>query len=321
MTITRTVGAFLAGLTIAGGTAVSAQQWGRNDEPRIGACFYEDANFEGRYFCSNAGASARQVPSGTNDQISSIRLFGNVQVKIYRDANFEGQSRDIRSDTKRMPSDWNDEISSYRVEFRSSGGAYGAGAYNGDWGSSSTPRNGACFYEDHNYEGQHFCANRGTNRSQVPSAVNDQISSIRLYGDTEVTIYKDANYRGQSRVLTSNTRSFPDDWNDQISSFKVTERGAGEGDWGGGSWGGAYGAGSSNRSSQSSSGNNRNITYTQAQAMVRSAYLAVLGREPDAASRPYINKIMYDGWNQVRLMDELKKSDEYKAKHKGGGGR
>ena len=93
-----------------------AQRWGRGATPRSGACFYEDINYGGRYFCTSEGASAPQVSPGDNDEISSIRLFGNAVATVYRDPNFRGQSRVINSSVSDLRGmGFNDRISSYEV--------------------------------------------------------------------------------------------------------------------------------------------------------------------------------------------------------------
>jgi hypothetical protein len=92
-----------------------AQRWGREATPRSGVCFYEDANFGGRYFCSSTGSSMTQVAN--NDQISSIRIFGDAVATVYRDSNFRGQSKVITSSVNNLRSvGFNDRISSFQVD-------------------------------------------------------------------------------------------------------------------------------------------------------------------------------------------------------------
>jgi hypothetical protein len=88
--------------------------WGNQAVPREGACFYEDRNFSGRYFCIPRGGAYTSLPSGFNDRISSIRVFGSG-VRIYRDRDFRGRSRQIKRDVRDLRGDWGDEISSIQV--------------------------------------------------------------------------------------------------------------------------------------------------------------------------------------------------------------
>ncbi len=93
-----------------------AQRWGREDAPRDGACFYEDAGFRGDYFCVRAGDRVRSMPPGMNDRISSIRIFGRASVTVYQDVYYEGRSRRFWEDVRNLRDfDWNDKISSVEV--------------------------------------------------------------------------------------------------------------------------------------------------------------------------------------------------------------
>jgi len=62
-------------------------------------------------------------------------------------------------------------------------------------------------------------------------------------------------------------------------------------------------------------GSNRPMTRDQAQAMVRSAYESVLGREPDPASAGYVDRVLNDHWSLQQLENELRNSAEYRQKH------
>lgn len=113
-----TIGVLMAVALLTHAATASAQRWGREAMPRAGVCFYEDINFEGRYFCTAPGATA-EVPSGTNDEISSVLVMGNAEVTIYRDPGFRGQSRVIDSSVADLRGvGFNDRISSYQVDAR-----------------------------------------------------------------------------------------------------------------------------------------------------------------------------------------------------------
>lgn len=88
--------------------------WGRGPIPRQGACFYEDADYHGSYFCMPRGGDYRSMPSGFNDRISSIRVFSSG-VRIYQDRDFHGRSTEIRHDMNNLRGNWRDTVSSIRV--------------------------------------------------------------------------------------------------------------------------------------------------------------------------------------------------------------
>lgn len=92
----------------------SVPTWGREQMPQEGACFYEDKDFRGRYFCAPRGASFTHVPEGLNNRISSIRVFEG-EVRIFQDQKFHGKSTEIRGDVANLKGKWSDKISSLRV--------------------------------------------------------------------------------------------------------------------------------------------------------------------------------------------------------------
>ena len=62
---------------------------------------------------------------------------------------------------------------------------------------------------------------------------------------------------------------------------------------------------------------NAPMTREQAQAIVRSAYQGVLGREPDPGSAGYVNAVLNNHWSQQQVENELRNSAEYRQKHSG----
>jgi len=104
-----------------------------NARPRDGACFFTDYNFRGQSFCLNEGQDASTIPSGFNDRIRSIRVFGRARVQFFNDSNYRGVSgtttRDI-SDLRRLPlpdvrsKNWETRISSIQLSTGGFGGGH-----------------------------------------------------------------------------------------------------------------------------------------------------------------------------------------------------
>jgi hypothetical protein len=77
-------------------------------------------------------------------------------------------------------------------------------------------------------------------------------------------------------------------------------------------------SGAYERGRQRGSGSNAfsgSMTREQAQAVVRSAYQNVLGRDPDPASAGWVDRVFIDHWSQQQLESELRNSAEYQQKH------
>ena len=187
-----------------------------------------------------------------------------------------------------------------------------APAYAQRWGRGATPRSGVCFYEDINYGGRYFCSASGTSTSQVSSGNNDEISSIRLFGDAVTIVYRDPNFHGQSRVIDSSVSDLRSlGFNDRISSYQV--------DIGRGNWSrdarrfpnDARGFPNNGRTVQP---NASRWSYRDAEQVVQRSYRSVLGRDPDPSGlRNWTEQVINNNWTQRDLENALRQSDEYRA--------
>jgi hypothetical protein len=237
--ITRKIAILFSAFCLLVAAAAAAQpRWGRERLPNQGACFYEDVNFRGDYFCVRQGDRLPSLPSGMGDRISSIRVLGAAEATVFRDSDMRGRSARFIGDIRNLKGEgWNDQISSLEVsrgrdysEFDPRGRGRGRadrnrGGWRGDqppvWSRDNrAPREGACFYEDANYRGQSFCVPRGATYTALPRGFNDRISSIRLFG-AEVRIFQDRNFRGRSIEIRNDTPTLRGNWKDNVSSIRV----------------------------------------------------------------------------------------------------
>ena len=185
------------------------------------------------------------------------------------------------------------------------------------WGRPTVPRDGACFYRDAGFRGEYFCVRAGEDLPYVPGGLNDEISSIRTFGRAEVTIFRDRRFSGRAERFGGDVWNLRNQgWNDRLSSLRVDSW---RGGWGNNSYrqsgsgygdvrGNGYGYGSAN-----GYGNERR-EVVRAEEIVRRAYLDVLRREPDGASRTYVERVMRDNWSQNDVERELRRSAEYRQR-------
>lgn len=215
------------------------------------------------------------------------------------------------------------------------------------WGRGAYPQAGACFYEDINFNGRYFCARAGEGAERVPSRLNDEISSVRVFGNAEVLVFKDGSMRGDARRFTNNVNDLRrTGFNDRLTSFVVQPRGYagnGYGGYGNGSYGNSgYGnggyydpRGGNGRYDDGRYGNGRyddgryddrdnrygrddgryqggvsRQSYQQAARMVQQAYRRVFGRDPDRDAQPWAEEVMKNGWSQRQLEQALRNTPE-----------
>src|SRR5262249_14301071 len=96
-------------------TAVSsnafAQRWGKDRMPVKGACFFEDPDFKGDYFCVADGAEVAALSEDTNDKVSSIKVIGGAEVTVFADARFSGISTRFAGDVRNLKTEnWAEKI-------------------------------------------------------------------------------------------------------------------------------------------------------------------------------------------------------------------
>ena len=127
--MTRSRGLMLMSAALLGGAiAADAQTWSGGDVPRDGACFYRDSDYRGPYFCVGGNDEIDTLPRGLSDNISSVRIFGRAEARVFRNAGFGGDAVSIRSDVRNLSvNDWNDAISSLQVRRTGGGGGNGQG--------------------------------------------------------------------------------------------------------------------------------------------------------------------------------------------------
>jgi hypothetical protein len=58
------------------------------------------------------------------------------------------------------------------------------------------------------------------------------------------------------------------------------------------------------------------MTRARAEEIVRRAYLSVLGREPDAGSRGYVESVLRGKLTEQDVVRELRQSDEFRNRNR-----
>jgi hypothetical protein len=183
------------------------------------------------------------------------------------------------------------------------------------WGRPAVPRDGACFYRDAGFRGDYFCVRAGEDLSWVPGGLNDEISSIRTFGRAEVTVYRDRRFSGRSERFRRDVFNLRNEgWNDRLSSLRVDRARGGYGRDDDRGYGRRDGDRPDDRRGDrrdDDRGYDRQ-NVVRAEEIVRRAYLSVLRREPDAASRSYVDRVLRDNWSQADVERELRRSPEYR---------
>jgi hypothetical protein len=182
------------------------------------------------------------------------------------------------------------------------------------WGRPAVPRDGACFYRDAGFRGDYFCVRAGEDLPWVPGGLNDEISSIRTFGRAEVTVYRDRRFSGRSERFRRDVFNLRNEgWNDRLSSLRVDRARGGYGRDDDRGYGRDNDRGDGRRDDRR---DDRRVDdrreVVRAEEIVRRAYLSVLRREPDAASRGWVDRVLRENWTQADVERELRRSPEYR---------
>lgn len=91
-------------------------------------------------------------------------------------------------------------------------------------GNVNTASGDVSIYQDINYGGRQASLGVGSYNLaslQAKGFKNDDMTSLKVPFGYKVTIYWDDNFRGKTKVITSDTSYIGNEWNDQMSSIKV----------------------------------------------------------------------------------------------------
>lgn len=153
-------------------------------------------------------------------------------------------------------------------------------------------------YQDKDYRGDSLVLYPGDSLENLSGMtfehggrLNDRISSIGIEGGAEIYVYVDGGFRNHVMRLTENVRDLTDrllpgsvsaNWNDRISSLRVESR-------------------------------RRDEPRVDADAIIKRAFLDLLGREPDLSGLGGLRSLIIDqGWTETMVRDHIRQGDEFR---------
>ncbi len=213
-------------------------------------------------------------------------------VCFYENPDFRGDYFCLRAgeDLKSMPSEMNDRISSLRIYGRAEVEVYKDGSFKGKSARFD-----------------------GDVRDLKLNIWNDRISSVRVrsgpgYGNTASygsgSVIRERAPQDADQIVRRAYRDLLDREPDS-SGLRLYRNHILEDDW----------SEAQVREAIRSSGEYKQkttMTHARAEEIVRAAYHSVLGRDPDAGSSGYVNRVMREGWTRQDVERELRKSAEYR---------
>lgn len=158
---------------------------------------YTGASRTGSTFkvCSDAN-----IAEGYGGKVLSIHVAPLHFFRLYKNSDFSGDWMDVRGSLN-LRSDWVNQVRSMKLQH---------------WAEC------AWFYNDANRGGSMF---QVCDSGSFPSKWQRQASSLVVPKKMTVTAYKQANYKGASKVYKAGTHNLADGWNNAIVSVKIEVEG------------------------------------------------------------------------------------------------
>lgn len=148
------------------------------------------------------------------DEVSSVGIWGNLRIRLYEDANYNGAYIDIFSSAAELPAGWNDFVSSVYVTYA-------------DVDTLAM----VTLWEDTNYEGESIKLIPSQGLTSMRDFEFDEffgledwdneLSSVEIAGSVQLRLYEHANYMGEFIDLYESAARLPQGWNDRVSSVYV----------------------------------------------------------------------------------------------------
>lgn len=187
--------------------------------PSRGCAVYEHAQFAGQRRDVFADDRVAWVGPQWNDRISSVACDRGCTLTGYEHIDFGGAAQRFDRTAANVGAFWNDRISSMRVECAGPGND---GGFSRAWGGRSV---GSCtLYEHAGFAGARIEVRADDAMSAMRPGWNDRVSSLQCAPDCEVVAFEHNDYGGEARTLRGATPNLGTDWNDRISSLRISCR-------------------------------------------------------------------------------------------------
>lgn len=226
--------------------------------------FYNDCNSKGYSRTLTPGRYSGADLGNLKFNISSLAIFGNLQVKAYiNNENLTGYSVVFDQNQTCLANSYNDKIGSVVIEYKQGNQPGNPGGQYNEY---------ATVFTDCNYQGNSLRLQAGSYRGDQLGLLKYDISSIRLPQGLRAKVYINNDYLGGSYyTLTSSVSCLNSNMNDRIGSLTIeNDYGNGNGN-GNGGWNG-NGNGNGNNGN-GYPGNDRVIIFTDVDYKGQSASL------------------------------------------------
>mmetsp|Transcript_18236 Transcript_18236/g.46315 ORF Transcript_18236/g.46315 Transcript_18236/m.46315 type:complete len:494 (+) Transcript_18236:98-1579(+) len=190
-------------------------------QPTKYATLHQDCGYGGAYYKLVLGDAASQAWNVGAGEVSSIRIKGDITCWLYSEANMKGDVLQVAADVSCLNSAWNDHVQSIVCKQGKPPAASPSPSPSPSPVSGNTKK--VQFYTDCNYAGTSVVLEvpegaTGEVYANIPSTIDNQISSIRLDQGLSCVVYTDPNRQGSQGRLDASISCISGTFGDSISS-------------------------------------------------------------------------------------------------------
>lgn len=188
-----------------------------------GITIYRDCNYRGTSKVLTEGSyNVSQLGIG-NDRLSSFRLSPGYRITIFENANYSGNSASYNNDVSCLGTNWNDRVSSIRIDRIGNNYGYGNNYDNYNNNNNDNPGNAVIIYSQENFRGRSAVLRPGS-IAYLPDVgfPDNSISSLQLPPGWKVVLYDQPNFKGLSyNVLRTKDKFLLSGWSNKASSLII----------------------------------------------------------------------------------------------------
>lgn len=200
--------------------------------------FFNDCSYRGYSQSFSIGTYSGSQIGELKFNISSLRIQGNVVVKAYLNNEYNsGLAVTLDNSSPCLPSQYNDKIGSFTVEYRANNNNNNNNNYNNN-NNSWRPRSYVTLFSECQYAGNALRLQPGYYEGSKLGVLKFSIQSIELPADLRIRAYLNSeSLSGFSQTISQSSPCLPAQYINRIGALVVEEVSTGGG-WGNGSGGG-----------------------------------------------------------------------------------
>ena len=182
--------------------------------PQAQVTLFRSCEFMGTRVQIGEGSIPRmRVTSIGNDNLSSFRLTPGYTITVFEDEYFKGKSATFQASQNCLEFPLRNNVSS--IIIARSTNNWGGG---NQWGFNDGV---VTIFRNCEYQGSSRELREGSYES-LPLGFGRNISSIRISRGLQVELFQGPNFTGKRALLRYDDPCFPADWNDRVSSMRVS---------------------------------------------------------------------------------------------------